>query len=392
MTVKSSVRPLIFGCLVSTFFCAQVVFLQSETGRLLREKSIGKENRNEVVDARYKILIVDNDVEDVDIAGAVESDELSKEPPLCTREQIRQGHWKTFDRSEALYTAPNDWENRCSKRQDKSLGDTFQESEWTVADRCTFQPFNTTRLCEVLQNRTVAFLGDSISFQQYNSLAYLTSAKDVLRFKTKCFSRTCPNFTSKLYWMRDNQATSTQWNNLVRNVDPEVIVLNRGAHFTPTDELLRELNDTLHTALKWQEDCDARGRDCVLLWRTTAPGFPNCQQVPGPLDNAAKAEEIIANKSWYMEQEVRQKFHWWEFASQNQMVEDLIQDFRTVQKLRIYFLDFYDLAILRPDHHIDDKDCLHWCLPGPMDSANQLLLHQLEVANKEREHAVIQAS
>jgi hypothetical protein len=38
------------------------------------------------------------------------------------------------------------------------------------------------------------------------------------------------------------------------------------------------------------------------------------------------------------------------------------------------------MAILRPDHHINKKDCLHWCLPGPIDAANTVLLHELEVA------------
>jgi len=36
------------------------------------------------------------------------------------------------------------------------------------------------------------------------------------------------------------------------------------------------------------------------------------------------------------------------------------------------------MAILRPDNHIGNGDCLHWCLPGPIDAANAVLLHEME--------------
>lgn len=352
---------------------------------VLQEYLTMENESNDSVAGAYEILIIENDKKH-ELASPSSDEETRSEAPLCTREQIRnRGQWRTFERPEAPYTATVDWENTCYKNKGDEPA-AFQDSEWVVNDECTFNPFNATRLCHILENRTVAFLGDSITFQQFNSLSYLTGGQDVFRFASKCFTRTCPNFTSKLYWMRDNRATAKYWSNMIRQVDPEVIVLNRGAHYSSSDTMLQELNETLHTALQWQEDCDERDRNCVLLWRTTAPGFPNCQEIPGPLSNATAAEQIIANTSWYMEEEFRQKFHWWEFASQNQMVEAMIQDFRIHKELRISFLDFYDLAILRPDHHINAKDCLHWCLPGPMDASNQLLLHQLEVAKQEREY------
>jgi hypothetical protein len=393
--VKSILRPLLIVCMMVAFFWAQIAFLKSEGASLIIEefaRSSHYEHNNNPDSFKYEILIVDNDKKEKKDHHEKEGDNMvnypndpeTHQPPLCTREQIRRGQWKTFERLQAPYTSTDDWERTCSKNEDTTR--PYQDSEWAVSSEdCAFHSFNATRLCEILENRTIAFLGDSITFQQYNSLKYLTGAENVIRFASKCFSRTCPNKSSKLYWMRDNQATSKYWSNMIRQVDPEIIVLNRGAHHTSNEILRHELNDTLHTALRWQEDCDQRNRNCVLMWRTTAPGFPNCQQIPGPLNNASAAEEMIANTSWYMEYEVRKRFHWMEFATQNQLVEELIQDFRQNKKLRISFLDFYDLAILRPDHHIDDKDCLHWCLPGPMDAANQLLLHQLEVAKRQQE-------
>mmetsp|Transcript_37723 Transcript_37723/g.91649 ORF Transcript_37723/g.91649 Transcript_37723/m.91649 type:complete len:437 (-) Transcript_37723:77-1387(-) len=312
--------------------------------------------------------------------------------PLCTREQIRKGAWQAVERPQgASYLAKVDWEQTCWKKEKKAMekipGFKYVEHQWVVPQEegCTFRQFDSERLCHILQNRTIAFFGDSLTFQQYNSLAYLMNARDVIRFQTKCFSQTgCPNSTSRLYWLRDNQATAEKWNTMMRNINPQIVVLNRGAHYTPTNQMLTELEDTLQTALDWQKDCDEKQRDCVLLWRTTAPGYPDCQQTSGPITNAAQAEVAIGNQTWYQQEEFRKEFHWWEFAEQNKQVEDLIQLFITKKNLRISFLDFYHLAILRPDHHMSEKDCLHWCQPGPMDAANTLLLHELEVARQRK--------
>ena len=58
------------------------------------------------------------------------------------------------------------------------------------------------------------------------------------------------------------------------------------------------------------------------------------------------------------------------------MIQQHIQD----HQLGLTFIDFYEMAMLRPDNHISPSDCLHWCLPGPMDAANNILLHKLEAA------------
>lgn len=321
------------------------------------------------------------------------TDDSSSPLPLCTREQIRKGHWQAVQRPNGpSYLAKLDWEQTCWKKEQETIQNTagyvHEEYEWVVPEeKCIFRQFDADRLCEILGNRTIAFFGDSITFQQYNSLAYMTNAKDVIRFSSKCFSQVCGNTTyARLYWLRDNQATAERWKTMMRNMKPEIVVLNRGAHFSPTPEVLNELNDTLHSALEWQQDCDSNQKDCVLMWRTTAPGYPDCQRVgpSGPITSVAQAETAIGNQTWYEQEEFRQQFHWWEFKEQNQQVEEFIQTFITQNGLMISFIDFYEMAILRPDHHISEKDCLHWCLPGPMDAANTLLLHELEVAQQKK--------
>ena len=333
----------------------------------------------------------------------------TKKPLFCTREQIRRGHWKAVQHEKAPYL-PDDtwesaWESTCylkdGPREGQLEESPFQDWAWAADNDpnedndCLFAPFDVKRFCQLNANRTIAFLGDSITWQQLNSLNHLIGATDDLRGPFRIETRAC-NESTKLAWLRDNYASAWSLDDIIKRYDPDVIVFNRGAHFINNTILAKELNATLARALEWQHDCDERKRDCLLVWRTTAPGFPNCDQIPGPisLSNRSMAEDLISNQSnaWYNEKPiqlenekpkpaVRKDFHWWDFADQNVMVEALFQyQMEDHPQLRISFIDFYDMAILRPDSHIGQDDCLHWCLPGPLDAVNAVLLHEMEMA------------
>lgn len=333
-----------------------------------------------------------------DQAPVVDSVDRSttKTTPLCTREQIRRGHWKALQLSKPPYISSESWESTCYRKKGSREGQLevvpFQDWEWAVDDEkdeengCLFAPFDVDRFCQLSENRTFAFLGDSIMWQQFNSLNLLLGAKDESRSKALIKTHAC-NESTKLIWMRDNYATKNGLNSIIELSDPNVIIFNRGAHFTNNSVLAMGLNATLARAVEWQQDCDQRNdkRDCLLVWRTTAPGFPDCTRVPGPIgvDNRSMAEALISNQynAWYTANSNRREFHWWDFADQNALAEHLIQHQKeNLPGFQISFIDFYEMAILRPDNHIDKQDCLHWCLPGPPDAANAVLLHQMEVA------------
>lgn len=315
---------------------------------------------------------------------------------LCTREQIRRGHWKPLQLQKPPYVSEEPWESTCYRRNGSREGQLeelpFRDWEWTVDDEtekdngCLFAPFDVDSFCELNSNRTVAFLGDSLTWQQFNSLNLLLDANDEIREKALIKTDAC-NESTKLIWMRDNYATAAGMDRIIQISDPDVIVFNRGAHFTNNSILAMELNATLARSLKWQQECQERNdkQDCLLVWRTTAPGFPDCDSVPGPISalNQSMAEALISNPSnpWCEANPKRQEFHWWDFAEQNELAEHLIQNQRDTNPLfRISFIDFYEMAILRPDNHIGKQDCLHWCLPGPPDAANAVLLHEMKVA------------
>lgn len=378
---------------------------------------------------------------------------------LCTREQIRHyGYWKQVERIQgAPYKSQEKWESTCYQPGGVRQGDIdsspFVDYEWhilhrnqshssstatsddeakekrretetleveptrTTTMRCTFgASFDRDRFCTLSRNRTLAFLGDSITWQQFQSLNFLLNATDIVRRQALIQTRACSSNSSSstnsthththtnLVWIRDNYASQHGMERMINTYHPNIIVFNRGAHYVEDTALLEGVNQTLARVSKWQQECDHKHmnnnnttkdtttNDCVLIWRTTAPGFPNCpvHRHEGPIapTNKSYAETIINDRDWYTQQN-KKDFHWDSFYHQNVLVEELMtQQYNmnnpnttTTHQLRIAFLDFYELAILRPDHHINN-DCLHYCLPGPIDASNVLLLHELERNNK----------
>ena len=362
--------------------------------------SSAEENHEIAITATTKHQVRENNVSFnfTSVAGSAGNHPLTPELKSCGRKQIRRGHWKFVEREKALYVLPSEaWESSCYRKEQQleTKSAPIKDWEWTADDSgldekdgCSVASFDVDRFCQLNSNRSIAFLGDSISWQQFNSLNLLIGATDEYRHQTIIKTNAC-NESTKLHYMRDNYVSARGLDKIIKLSDPDIIVFNRGAHYVSNFVLGTELNATLARAFKWQQDCDRRSdkKGCLLVWRTTAPGFPDCDIVPGPIGtgtiNRTMAKAMISNSShpWYKAVPKRQEFYWWDFADQNAMVEDLFQtQIRLLQGLRISFIDFYEMAILRPDLHIGKGDCLHYCLPGPFDAVNAVLLHEMEAA------------
>lgn len=76
-------------------------------------------------------------------------------------------------------------------------------------------------------------------------------------------------------------------------------------------------------------------------------GHPNCSQIKGPLTQPLDYTQF--------------PFHYGDFARQNELARALTHRFHHT------YLDLATLLDLRPDGHHTPQDCLHYCLPGPLD-------------------------
>lgn len=140
------------------------------------------------------------------------------------------------------------------------------------------------------------------------------------------------------------------WVPLLRPWAVRVLLLNRGAHYAPDAALAAELDDTLGLLRRLHP------RRLLVLLRNTPPGHRGCGDAPpAPLRERQPPADLPPD------------WHWGEFARQNGLVEVV------ARRHGVVYVDVDAALSLRADGHIDANDCLHYCLPGPLDHVVHLL-------------------
>jgi hypothetical protein len=152
-------------------------------------------------------------------------------------------------------------------------------------------------------------------------------------------------------------------------LNPGVIIINHGAHYSSKDALLREARAALVFITQTFPGA-------AVVWRSTVPGHVNCSRIAAPLSEPQDLSSV--NPAW----------HWAEFGDQNALVRDLIaHEFPTV-----VYMDVYTAGVLRGDLHVsyfksppDNSDCLHHRsgMPSPTDHWVELLYNVLLQKNSE---------
>jgi hypothetical protein len=108
--------------------------------------------------------------------------------------------------------------------------------------------------------------------------------------------------------------------------------------------------------------CTEKERDCLLIWRTTVPGHPDCAQYNEPSNSVAEMEELVNSYT-------NSGYNWEKFKIQNQLVLEAFAH----TNLTYEVMDAYFINILRPDMHPSSADCLHTV--GPVASYTSFLQH-----------------
>lgn len=288
---------------------------------------------------------------------------------LCPIGEIKKGRWINATYNVPPYT-PMRGEVQQRTCRDFKVDKIFHTYEWEPdavhSKGCVFKIWNKTSYCEIMKNKTVAIVGDSVSMDHYLSLTHLLGvprAAPRARPKDRLItSRVCGN-TSTLIGKRDFYLRSL--NDVVREHSPDVMVLNRGLHYEDDSTLISHMNQTLFPQLMdWQESCRLKSKDCYLVWRTTVPGHPNCTQFTEPATSVETMEELVrarGNDNGY---------NWDKMSVQNELVLEAFKLSNIIYEV----MDAYHTNILRPDLH-DGNDCAHTCLPN--DNTYASFLHHM---------------
>jgi len=294
---------------------------------------------------------------------------------FCPIQDLKNGSWVniTYDLPPYTPMKREHIQRGCPAfEQNNTFNTWIWEPEAVHSKGCSFKSFEEESYCRLMKNKTVAIMGDSLSFHHFLSLSHLLGVPhaDDSRFGNAFRLNQVCNNSSKLIGRRDDHLNFVE--EIVHDHFPDVLVLNRGAHYVPDDRLLKELNNNIFPQLNnWQAKCRLENKDCLLIWRTTVPGHPNCMKFTRPSNSVEEMERIIeTSKGGRFQRE--------KFSVQNELVLKALQVQKTVANLSYEVMDAYHVNILRPDMHVRQSDCLHNCLSKDT-TYSWLLNHMLNV-------------
>ena len=151
--------------------------------------------------------------------------------------------------------------------------------------------------------------------------------------------------------------SSMPWSRMHRAIRrADVIVVNRGLHYRPDEELEAGLT----VALKYLR---LLAPETLLAVRSTPAGHPQCSRYEVPLSGPQVFNGAIPFR--------------WDLLPRQQGIAE-----RVAVSVGAVLLDVVPMTVLRPDQHKASRDgkqldCVHYCVPGPVDGWAQLLLNAL---------------
>jgi hypothetical protein len=299
---------------------------------------------------------------------------------LCTRQQIIDGKWVKDVLSKPPYVVST-VHLRCYPREtyfDKKNG--WSTWKWQPQGKddgqCTFEShFNKNDFCSLLPSGIVSIIGDSLSWEHYRSLVQLNGIGTHQGYQhqskelyTNIYQSVCGQQTKILYRRDDKLQNVT--GSILQDF-PTVLVMNRGAHWVPDDELISDTRKNIAELKEhWIPKCIENKMKCHFFWRTAVPGHPFCYNktkekdkhgdpifaptYKEPINDLAFWENLIGNLSIYNNRSIN--FHWYDYQSQNNLVlSEFDKAFGTLNATSSYFtyevIDAYYLNIRRPDEH-----------------------------------------
>ncbi|GJP70793.1 hypothetical protein CLOP_g1695 [Closterium sp. NIES-67] len=136
----------------------------------------------------------------------------------------------------------------------------------------------------------------------------------------------------------------------------DIILINRGAHWTTTEDFL----SGVRSAARYIRQ---HFPDKLVIYRNTPPGHVECAGMDRPLKQPQDQELL--------------PYYWKDLREQNEAVRKVVEESGAV------YMDVEGMLALRWDGHVgmvpgrDKPDCLHYCQPGPLDVYPQFLYNIL---------------
>uniref|UniRef100_A0A453E0K3 Uncharacterized protein n=1 Tax=Aegilops tauschii subsp. strangulata TaxID=200361 RepID=A0A453E0K3_AEGTS len=310
------------------------------------------------------------------------------EPKECNH---RNGRWVP-DKRRPLYSGfgckqwlSESWSCRLTQRTDFD----YEQFRWQP-EACDMLEFEASQFLMRVQDKTIAYVGDSLGRQMFQSMMCMATAgeerTDVEDVGAEYGLALAPGAKRPDGWAYRFPSTNTTILDNLHRI--HVLVLNTGHHWnrgklrankwemyvggSPNHNkniaaIWKAKNFTIHSVVKWLDAQLPRHPHLKAFYRSISPRhfFNGDWDTGGRCDSTsplAKGSGISQNRS-----------------------EDADAE-GAVTGTRVKLLDVTALSRLRDEGHISRysikatqgiQDCLHWCLPGVPDTWNEILAAQL---------------
>ena len=225
---------------------------------------------------------------------------------------------------------------------------TRERYEWTP-EYCSLAKFDAVEFCARLNGSKVLFVGDSVINQQAVTLmSAVTSGGGDCAYNI-IFGRNSELINPLSTHFR------MDWMEFIHYTKAQIVIVGFGAHFHSVDSYLSAWETIGSMYLKDAELL--RSRNVTIIFKTNNPGHLNCSNSLSP-----RLSPKFIDKHEHIDY-----YQWGLFP-----LFDSIGKSRA-RKYGFKIIDMYPLY-LRPDGHPPDGDCLHYCMPGPLNFMNDVLL------------------
>ncbi|RZC70336.1 hypothetical protein C5167_033525 [Papaver somniferum] len=304
----------------------------------------------------------------------------------------------------------------------------FTKWRWRP-DECVLPLFDPEKFLEIVRGKSLGFVGDSIARNQMQSLICLISkvdypveVSDASKLQTKTWFYSNYNFTLSIFWspylVKTKEATpnSGRFNLYLDEVDPEWIthahnydylIISAGQWFF-RPSMFYENNTDLVGCLYCKDDINCTHFGVTYgygrAFETTFKAINNLADFKGITFLRTISPSHFENGLWdeggncirtrpFMHNET--SLNGENLDMYTTQIEELkVAERDAVEKnadglKRFRLLDTSKAMWLRPDGHPNNhwhgpedtsayNDCVHWCLPGPIDAWNDFLLEILK--------------
>ncbi|KAK7316234.1 hypothetical protein VNO77_35098 [Canavalia gladiata] len=301
-------------------------------------------------------------------------------------------------------------------------------------DECELPLFNATQFLKLVSGKKMAFVGDSVARNQMQSLLCLLNlvsqpedislrnTTDTINFKRYFYADY--NFTLGTLWspylVRGNDAdpnghrsydsimrlyldeVDEAWASQVENFD--IVIISAGQwFFRPL--LLYEKGQLVGCNNCKVENVTDLGYyyGYSMAFRTAFRNLTNLRRYKGITFLRTFSPSHFENGDWnkggncvrtkpFTKEEI--KLDYWYVREMHRIQ---VEEFKAAEKeatkrgLKFLMINTTEIMLLRPDGHpnnyghsndkniVTPNDCVHWCLPGPIDTWNEFLLYMLNI-------------